>query len=229
MNSSLWYREIMSLKIPNLLHKDLSKILLLFYLIKVNGFNKKNYILDFNEYVYRFYIDNFELAKLHPSVIVNNISHYGTKDLFPFTKQAIEDWKNEFKNGCLQYDNVYFWVDLDDLNEDVINNTKNIANMLYMKATNKQFNYNEDMEKIFTYDLDMINNSLLKNRVLEDMQYCVCCDEIKDLKIINISNNIAYINNKYNYVTVCSCHYNLFKMGYFNFNKNGYINIKKMI
>lgn len=227
MNSKLWFREIMSIKTPNLLHKDLSKILLIFYILKENGFNKENSIVHLNEYIYRFYIDNPDLAKLHPSVIVNSISHYGIKDLIPFTKQALEEWKNDFNDGCLSYNDMYFSVSINDMDEDTLKYTYNVAQMLYTKATGKNFDYTDEIEKIEEYNLEIINNSRMKNRVLEDIQYCVCCDELNDLYIINISNNEEYLTNKFNYVPVCKKHYELFKQGYYNFNTNGYINIIK--
>lgn len=228
MNSSIWYKEIMSIKIPNLVHKDLSKILLIYYLIKENGFNKKIKILDLNRFIYRFYIDNIEFAKLHPSIIVNSLCHYGVKDLMPFTKQALEEWKNDYKNGCLNYDEQYFWVTIEDYNEKVLAYTKKITDMLFLKSTNHQFDYDDEIEKFNDYDLEIINESRMKNRVLEDMQYCVCCDDIGDLKLINISNDIKYINIKENYLTVCINHYNLFKDKYFNINSTGYLNIIKV-
>ncbi len=227
MDSKLWFREIMSLKIPNLLHKDLSKILLIFYLVKENGFNKEISILNFNKYVYRFYIDNPKLAEMHPSVIVNSLSHYGVKDLILFTKQALEEWKNDFNDGCLSYNESYFKVLVNDIDDEKIKYTLDIANMLYMKATGYQFDYSEEIEKFDKYELDSINKSRLKNRVYEDMQYCVCCDYLYDLNIVNISNNLDFLNDKYNYVTVCKKHYELFINGYFSFNSYGYINIIK--
>lgn len=227
-NSNIWYKEIMSIKIPNLIHKDLSKILLIFYVIKENSFNKMNKISDLNRYIYRFYIDNNNYAKLHPSIVVNSISHYGAKDLLPFTVQVLEEWKNDNENSCLNYDEQYFWVNIDDISDNVVNYTKNIANMLFIKATNHNFDYDENIDKFENYNLDIINNSKLKNRVLEDIQYCVCCDEIEDLRIINISNDFNFINNKNNYLTVCNEHYKLFMNKYFKFKSNGYIQILKM-
>lgn len=227
MDSTLWYKEILSIKIPNLLHKDMTKILLLFYITKENAFNKEVKISDFNEFVYRFYIDNEELAKCHPSIVVNSLQHYGTKDLLPFTKQALEEWKNDFKDGCLINNESSFKIMISDFNINVMNYTKNIAEMLYVKATNKKYDYNEAIESFNDYNLELINNSRLKNRVFEDMQYCVCCDDIYDLRIINLSNDIKHINNKFNYVTVCPSHYNLFLEKYFSFDSMGFIKIYK--
>ena len=43
MSNDLWTREIMSLKVPNVSQKDVTKILILFYLIE---YHKINCIVD---------------------------------------------------------------------------------------------------------------------------------------------------------------------------------------
>lgn len=229
-NSKLWFKEIMSIKTPNLLHKDLTKVLLLFYIVKNKKFNYCYKISNFNQYVYRFYSDNPEFAKIHPSVVVNSINHYGVKELLPYTIQNLQEWKNDFPNGCLWYDKFNFKVEIEDYTEEVLTFTKNIADMLFSKITNKLFLYNDDLyelESLNNYNLDTINSSRLKNRVFENIQYCSCCDLIDDLYIINIDNNISKITELTNYVPVCKKHYDLYKMGYFKFMENGKISILK--
>ena len=41
MNSDLWIKEIMSLKVPNVIQKDVTKILILFYLIEYKKLNER--------------------------------------------------------------------------------------------------------------------------------------------------------------------------------------------
>lgn len=230
MNSELWLKEIMSLSVPKLTQKDPTKVLLIYYFLENDGFNRTCLISDVNKYIYRFYIDNQDIAKKHPSIVINNISHYGTNDILFFTKQALGEWKNDFKDGCLEYDDENIFVTIKDINEDTLIYTKNIADMLYQKFTNNVYNYDvnlTELKEIRNFDLEKINKSRLKNRVLEDIQYCVCCDEENDLMIINLSNDANGIIDKNNYVTVCKKHYELFLNGYFKFNDIGYIIINK--
>ena len=56
MNSDLWIKEIMSLKVPNVIQKDVTKILILFYLIEYKKLNVIINIKSISKYIYEFYI-----------------------------------------------------------------------------------------------------------------------------------------------------------------------------
>ena len=63
MNSDLWIKEIMSLKVPNVIQKDVTKILILFYLIEYKKLNVIINIKSISKYIYEFYIDNSNVSK----------------------------------------------------------------------------------------------------------------------------------------------------------------------
>ena len=220
----------MSIKVPNLKHKDLTKLLLLYYLIDYNLINSEFTIKSFSKYVYRFYSDNPEYAKCHPSIVINNIGHYGVDDIVPFVKQELEEWKKQNNESCLVINNNKLIVLIENNDNKLYAFTKSIADMLFIKFTNTKFDYKEEISELNNltqYDLDYINSTRLVNRILENMQYCVCCDKLDDLKVVNLSDNIELINNYDNYVLVCHTHFELYKEGYYKFDKNGHILIVK--
>lgn len=230
MTSSLWYQEIMSLRVPSLAHKDMTKILIIYFVIEHDAFNKNISFTEFSRFVYRFYSDNDKFSKINPSIIINNIKHYSVKDIIPFVSQAFDDWKNDFKDGCLEIYQDSFEITIDDYSEEVLTTTKSIADMLFQKYTQEQYSYNEDLIELneYTdYDLEKINKTRIINRLLEESNYCVCCDNINNLRVINICDNIDYIKNPNNYVIVCKEHYELYLNKYFTFSKSGYIKTLK--
>lgn len=220
----------MSLKISNLIHKDISKILILIYIIQSESINKSIKISEISRFLYRFYIDNPNIAETNNNVIVRNIKKYISEDLLQITKLGLYDWKNDFPNGCLNFNENEVLVNISNVDDTVYSSSWMIAKILYKKATNQDYNYEPYIKEvcdITNYDLDHINDTRIKNRVLEDMNYCCCCDSIDELFIINLSDNIKEILNPYNYITVCKEHYDLFKNGYYKFNENGQIIILK--
>ena len=230
MNNDLWTKEIMSLKVPNVSQKDVTKILILFFLIEYKKINCIVDIRDVSKYIYEFYIDNNDISKYNPNSVIRNINKYNIEDIIQIVRIALYDWKNDFPNGCLSFDDNKLYVQVEDANDRIYSTSLMVAKMLYKKATMEEWNYSPkllELQEISSYNLDHLNETRLKNRVLEDINYCCCCDSMNDLYIINISNDIELINNPYNYVTVCLEHYKLFKDGYYNFSKSGQIIINK--
>ena len=230
MNNDLWTKEIMSLKVPNVSQKDVTKILILFYLIEYHKINCTIDIRNVSKYIYEFYIDNPDISKYNPNSVIRNINKYNIEDIIQITRIALYDWKNDFPNGCLKFNDNELYIQIDDVNERMYTTSLMIAKMLYKKATMDEWNYSPslvELQKMTSYDLDYLNGTRLKNRVLEDMDYCCCCDSTGDLYIVNISEEDRLISNPYNYVTVCIEHYKLFKDGYYSFTKNGQIVINK--
>lgn len=230
MNNDLWIKEIMSLKIPNVSQKDVTKILILLYLIEFKNINCIINVKDVSKYVYDFYIDNKSISKYNPNSVIRNIDKYNIEDIIQVVRMALYDWKNDFSDGCLSFNDNELFVEVSDLNDKTYLTSTMIAKMLYKKATAEEWNYSPqltELQNLDFYDLDFLNNTRLKNRVLEDMDYCCCCDSMEDLCIVNISDDLKKIDNQYNYVTVCRNHYNLFKEGYYRFSEIGKIIIFK--
>lgn len=230
MNNDLWTKEIMSLKVPNVSQKDVTKILILFYLIEYHKINCIVNMREVSKYIYEFYIDNKNISKYNPNSVIRNINKYNIEDIIQIVRIALYDWKNDFENGCLSFNENELYVQVDDMNDKMYSTSLMIAKMLYKKATMEEWLYSPELSElqgITSYNLDYLNETRLRNRVLEDMDYCCCCDKMDDLYIINISEELELINNPYNYITVCSDHYKLFKEGYYKFAKNGQIIINK--
>ena len=230
MNSDLWIKEIMSLKVPNVIQKDVTKILILFYLIESKKLNVIINIKSISKYIYEFYIDNSNVSKYNSNSVIRNINKYNIEDIIQIVRVALYDWKNDYSNGCLSFDENDIFVEVNDVNDKTYSTSMMIAKMLYKKATNEEWNYSPDLDELKQldyYDLDYLNNTRLKNRVFEDIDYCCCCDKTDNLFIINILDDLNMIDNPYNYVTVCFEHYKLFCNNYYKFKFNGQIEVLK--
>ena len=228
--SNKWFEEIMTLKISNLPMKDITKLLIIYYCLEKDLFNNENKIEDFNKFAYRFYIDNPDIAILNPSSIIRNIEKYGPKDIINITYQALNEWNSDVENSSLFYNNIIFKIIIDNYNEYIKKMTKQIADMLFEKSLGIHYHYNDELfelKDISEYDLDLLNKTRLKNRVLENNQYCSCCDSTDKLNIVNISNDKKFILENGNYYLLCKRHYDLYKSNYFDFKQNGFILIKK--
>lgn len=231
MNADLWTREIMSLKVPNVSQKDVTKILILLYFVEYKKINKIVGIKDLSKFVFEFYIDNPNISKYNPNSVVRNISKYDIEDIIQIVRMALYDWKNDYSEGCMSFNENEIFITIDNIDDKVYSTSMMIAKMLYKKATMEEWNYSPELEElnnITAYDLDYLNTTRLKNRVLEDMDYCCCCDKTEELFIVNILFDQEEIKNPYNYVTVCKEHYNLFKEHYFGFSETGQIIIKRI-
>lgn len=225
-----WIAEIMSIKIPNAKYKDFSKLLLVFYLAdnhKINSFIK---FRDYSVFLYRFYSDNPNIANCNPNTVIRNINRYNLKDIYEITRNIISQNVVSYKWSCIKVFRDWFSVELDDFNDASYKDIKMIWNMIYKQSTWNTYDYTEDIHEFYEidkYDIEKINKTRVINRVFEKINYCVCCDSDEDLKVINISNDMKYLHNPENYVTVCKKHYDLFMNWFYNFGENGKINILK--
>lgn len=228
MQKKIWFKKLLSINISSSYHLDLPKILVLFYCIENNSLNCLNKISELNKYIYRFNIDNLDLAEKNPYSIIKNIKHYSVNDIIHVTMEALNTWKND--NSLSIINEKCFKFNIMDYDNDTLIMTKNIMKIIFKKNTNLEFNYNSylnELNNIRTYDLNLLNNTRLVNRVYEKSNYCVCCDSVEDLKIVNLSNNLQLVNNINNYVFLCKDHYELYIDNYFNFDVNGKIIIYK--
>ena len=133
MNNDLWTKEIMSLKVPNVSQKDVTKILILFYLIEYHKINCTIDIRNVSKYIYEFNIDNPDISKYNPNSVIRNINKYNIEDIIQITRIALYDWKNDFPNGCLKFNDNELYIQIDDVNERMYTTSLMIAKMLYKK------------------------------------------------------------------------------------------------
>ena len=153
MNSEKWIREIMSLKVPNVSHKDVTKFLVLFYIIEYKKINEKFSIIDLAKYIYEFYIDNPDIAKFNTNSIIRNISKYNVEDIIQIVRNSLYDWKSDFSDGCLEFDDNSICVMVDDLEPKTYETSLMVAKMLYKKATNLDFDYSASLDEIPEFEL----------------------------------------------------------------------------
>ena len=225
-----WVAEIMSIKIHNARYRDFSKLLLIFYLADNQKINSLVKYTDYNIFLYRFYSDNPVVSSCNPNTIIRNINKFNLKDTYEITKNTVSQNAASYKWSCINVFRDGFSVELEDFDEKYYKDIKMISNMIYKQATWNDYNYVEDIPNFYDineYDIEKINETIIINRVFEKINYCVCCDSDEDLKVINISNDMKYLHNPENYVTVCKKHYDLFMNWFYVFGENGKITILK--
>lgn len=239
MNSSnVWYQEIMTQKFSAFPNKNLIKLIIVYSLLnngKLNGKTLKNETL---EYIYRFYIDNTEEAKYNPSLLIRNIHKYGLDDIIPVLDEALFSWKDDFPDGCLNYDKNYIYLDIENVDSDptLFTMTKKILDMLYTKYAKEEFDYNPNFNNDSDFnsdDLSIFGSSRFRNRCLEDIQYCPLCEEsdLSKLLAVRILDKSKCSNgdltDKNNGIILCENHAKLYKEKKFKFNARGYLIINE--
>lgn len=181
-----WFEDIMSQTFNEDICFNPSKLLLLQFIAKGETIQKTYNRIEFQEYLYRVYIDNPDIASKHPNYIIRNLGRYGTKDLYEHVSDIFESWVRDSKNGVLRSSEHYFWlqVDLDDAT-DIAKNTNRLCKMLYKKLFRGEIPDAKSITEILEQDdtdVDIFGKGLFRNRILEDIQYCPICEDI------NLSN-----------------------------------------
>ena len=148
MNADLWTREIMSLKVPNVSQKDVTKILILLYFVEYKKINKIVGIKDLSKFVFEFYIDNPNISKYNPNSVIRNIGKYDIEDIIQIVRMALYDWKNDYSEGCMSFNENEIFVTIDNIDDKVYSTSMMIAKMLYKKATMEEWNYSPEL-KVF--------------------------------------------------------------------------------
>lgn len=182
-----WFEDMMSQNFNEDICFNPSKLLLLQFMTKGGTIQQTYKRIEFQEYLYRVYIDNPEISSKHPNYIIRHLGTYGVKDLDEHVSDIFESWERDAKNGVLRSGEHYFMiqVSLEDA-IDIAQNTSRLTKMLYKKMFGGTIPDVHSMSEIIELDdhnIDVFGQSLFRNRVFEDMQYCPICEEINMTKL----------------------------------------------
>lgn len=187
---------------------------------------------EFQEYLYRIYIDNPTIAKKHPSYIVRNIEKYGVSDLVDLVEDTLESWCRDAKNSIIivGQSNFAVQVQAEDA-EDIAKNLTRLSMMLYRKVYGESIpGIRKDIPEDDDHDINIFGKGIFRNRVLEDMQYCPICEDIntQNLVAVHIVENCMGTSqedkaNKANGLIFCRKHAIDYIERKFEFNELGFV------
>lgn len=143
---------------------------------------------EFQEFLYRIYIDNINVAKKHPSYIIRNIEKYGVSDLEDIVNDTFDSWCRDAKNSVIKVGQQSFTVNIQV--EDVLDITKNLSRlsvMLYKKVYGENIpSICFDLPELDDHNIQLFGRGIFRNRVLEDMQYCPICEDIDSANLVAV-------------------------------------------
>lgn len=219
----------------------------LFKLGLLSLIREHDYILDnipihqIQKYIYRYIIDNKKLYINNSNDIVNNIESYYSMDLNGMVLNCITEWI-EVGAGILSLSKNYKYIStmLTTLTPKEHNYLDLVTKNIFGKFSENLVLYKNsimnELESIYSVNngdelIFKINNSRLRNRVIENIKYCMCCDEINlsELLVVPIVKDIdfKYVYTSENSIVLCKEHYDMYHVGFFLFDSNGNIIINQ--
>ena len=181
--------------------------------------------------VYRYYADNQSLASRHPRSEIRNITQYGSSVIKEELKLALETWQQEATQGFLTADltSIYLHIDENtDYRRDV-DYLWMVIEELFKKTYHLDFPRISPIEGADT-DLVQFGQGAYRNHLMEEVQYCVCCDayNLKKLHAIHIlpdawSDDPASRESIGNGLLMCYEHAQEYLHKRFYFDRNGRI------
>ncbi len=127
--------------------------------------------------IYRYYTDNPAIASRHPRIEIRNLPKHGISVIKEELKSALDTWSEESTEGILHSDFMHIYLDIDD--SDYTADAEYlwmVIEELFKKTYHIEF---PALQPIFgdDTDLDVFGRGAYRNYVMEEIQYCVCCDE----------------------------------------------------
>lgn len=236
-NNQKWINEVMSQNVDASIGEDYTRLAFNFLFIKDDIFNNKIYLKRIDEFVYRFYIDNDNLAKVNPSPLIRNIKHYKPDDLYNYCYEQLLIWKKD-KKSLLSCNKEFVEISSEiDNNNEFKNKYKFVTKMMFIKFLKKEIWYDDDIESKLDENfnieqyLSYMKDSRERNRMFEEINYCPLCEETDEKKLNTIhieSYNKCKKNelvDKNNMLLLCDEHCKEYLDNRFQFLDNGYIKI----
>lgn len=233
MNVSDISAEIMKQNFDDSKGINYTKYALILFLKKNNFCLKKVHLSDFARFVYHFYSDNPNYALQNSNVYIQNILKFDVSDILDYVRNEIINWIS-FGNGYLQFQNDFINTSSIAIEQKDVDLLSKIIKMVSLKKLNEYIEYDDvinyqfDFPNSFFQYKTFMDSTKFKNRALEDVKYCMCCDEcnINDLNVVHIDRK-NYLNDSNNSLVLCQKHAELFYYNYFSFDKTGRIVVHK--
>lgn len=181
--------------------------------------------------IYRYYADNPSLASRHPRVEIRNIIKYGISIIKEELCAALEIWQKEASKNFLIGDLNNIYIDIDDTMDYSadIDYLWMVLDELFKKTYHIKFPCIPPIEGIDT-DITIFGKGIYRNHLMEEMQYCVCCDEYDSNKLTaihivpdDITKNKNDRESIANGLLMCNEHAQEYLHKRFYFNDNGKI------
>lgn len=186
-----WYKDLLVQKFQFDAFYDPTKLLIVCSLLN-DGVAKKTYTLnEITTSIYRYYVANPDVARHNINIVIRNIHKYGISDIIPHTVAAINQWMREQTYGSFSFAGQVLYWNLESYDNDVVNRTKQLVNMLFQKYYKIKLNEWNDLTHVSYIndaDIEAFGNCALKQRLLEEYQYCPFCEEIdiSKLRVVHI-------------------------------------------
>lgn len=127
--------------------------------------------------VYRYYVDNPTIASRHPRIEIRNLAKHGISVIKEELKSALDTWTEESTEGVLYSDLTYIHLKIDDADYSAdAEYLWMVLEELFKKTYHMEF---PTLQPILGEDTDLnvFGQGAYRNHVMEEIQYCVCCDE----------------------------------------------------
>ena len=147
-------------------------------ILKGNNLQRKYSKREIESVVYRYFADNTSISSRHPRLEIRNIAKYGVNIIKEEVKNAINTWEEEASEGFLTSDLTSVYLDIEsnaDYSADV-DYLWMVIEELFKKTYHLEFPTFLPIEGEDT-DLKYFGQGAFRNHLMEEMQYCVCCDE----------------------------------------------------
>ncbi len=186
-----WYKDLMAQKFQYDAFYDPTRLFIALALVDMPVLKRENSIHELAVIVYRYYIANLDVAKRNININIRNIQKYGVSDIIPQMQSSINQWIREQQAGSFSCsDRVLYWS-IDSYDDSVRDLTKKMVGVLfqkYFKSTIKPIMDIASIAEMDDMDLEVFGNSALKQRVMEEYQYCPLSEEVsvKRLRVVHI-------------------------------------------
>ncbi len=207
-----------------------TRFFILHYIASNETLRAKYSLLEIFYYVYCLYSDNPEIAHRHPNIEIRNILKYGSTPIKQEVIQAIKNWIDDSSRSVILLEGNNLIINMDETNySDDLSYLKIVIEQHFKNTYHVNF---PKFMPITGSDLDIhsFGKGPYRNRVLYDMQYCVCCDEYRldKLSAVHILNdNESPLKesreDRNNGVILCDIHAEEYLHNRFKFNEKGKI------
>lgn len=206
-----------------------TRFFILAAILKGNSLQRKYSKREIETIVYRYFADNASISSRHPRLEIRNIAKYGVGIIKEEVKGALNTWEEEASEGFLHSDLTSVYLEIEnevDYSADV-DYLWMVIEELFKKTYHIEFPKLLPIEGEDT-DLKNFGQGAFRNHLMEEMQYCVCCDEynLNKLYAVHIlpdalSDNTFSRESISNGLLLCYEHAQEYLHGRFLFDENG--------
>lgn len=160
-----------------------SRFFMLATIFKAGQLHKKYPKREIETAIYRYYVDNPAIASRHPRIEIRNLAKHGISVIKDELKSALDTWAEESSEGVLHSDLTHIHLDIDDADYSAdAEYLWMVLEELFKKTYRMEF---PALQPILgdDKDLEVFGQGAYRNHVMEEIQYCVCCDEYDSKKL----------------------------------------------